>query len=86
MDPYAIIHHPLSTEKSVRLLQAENKLVFVVAPHAARNEIKAAVEQLFKVKVTGVNVLNTARGEKRAYVTLDKGSPAIEVATDLGLM
>ena len=86
MDQTAVIKYPLSTEKSIRLLEAENKLVFVVDMKATKKEIKEAVESMFKVKVLKVNVSISAQGEKRAYVKLPPESPAIDIATDLGLM
>ena len=57
MDPHDIIKYPLSTEKSIRLLEAENKLLFVVDYKATRENIKKAVESMFKVKVVGMNIL-----------------------------
>jgi len=86
MDPHQIISYPLSTERSIRLLEAENKLVFVVQPHATKNDIRQAVEQMFKVKVNTVRTLVTSHGEKRAYVKLMPQFPAIDIATELGLM
>ena len=81
-----IIKHPLSTEKNIRLLEAENKLVFEVELTATRPQIKKAVEELFKVKVSSVNTLVTPTGKKRAYVRLTEEFQALDIATDLGLM
>jgi large subunit ribosomal protein L23 len=81
-----VIRHPLSTEKNIRLLEAENKLVFAVDNKATRTEIKKAVEEMFKIKVSRVNTLTTPHGEKRAYVRLAPEFQAIDIATDLGLM
>ena len=53
---------------------------------STRAQIKKAVEELFKVKVSKVNTVVTAREEKRAYVRLAEGYRAIDIATDLGLM
>ena len=86
MDPHQVIAYPLATERSIRLLEAENKLVFVVNPHVTKVDIKQAVEQMFKVKVNTVRTLITSRGEKRAYVKLMPQFPAIDIATELGLM
>ncbi len=86
MNPYTIIKHPLSTEKSVRLMEAENKLLFVVARNATKKDIKEAMQSIFKVKVEHVNTLMTAKGEKRAYIKLANDNPAIDVATELGLV
>ena len=54
---------PVVSEKSYGLLD-ENKYTFLVAPGANKTEIKIAVEQIFKVHVTGVNTLNR-QGKKR---------------------
>jgi large subunit ribosomal protein L23 len=83
---YSLISHPLSTEKSVRLMQDENKLLFVVAKKATKTTVKEAIEAMFGVKVTKVNLLNTVKSEKRAYVKLSYETPAIDVATELGLI
>lgn len=81
-----IIKHPLSTEKSIRLMESENKLIFVVDRKATKPEIKKEIEELFKVKVTKVNTFISPKGDKRAYVQFDMETPAIDVATQLGLM
>ena len=86
MNAQDVIKHPLSTEKSIRLMEAENKLVFAIAHKAKKQDVKAAVEELFKVKVLKVNTLVTRKGQKRAYVKLSPETPALNVATDLGLM
>ena len=86
MDPYKIIKHPLSTEKSIRLMEAENKLIFVVDNKATKKEIKKAVEEMFKAVVDRVNTFVTQDGEKRAYVKFSAKNPAIDIATQMGLM
>jgi large subunit ribosomal protein L23 len=91
---YDVILRPVITEKSTAATE-HNKVVFVVAPGATKPEIKAAVENLFKVKVTAVNTLNRKgknrrfRGikgrtsdTKRAIVTLAEGQ-RIDVTTGL---
>lgn len=85
-DPYSIIKHPLATEKAIRLMESENKLIFVVDLKARKGEIKKAVEDLFKVKVVNVNTFITSKGKKRAYIKISPETPAIDVATQLGLM
>lgn len=81
-----IIKYPLSTEKSIRLMEAENKLIFAVDQRAKKKEIKQAIEQLFNVKVIKVNTFITPQGGKRAYVKFSADTPAIDIATNLGLM
>lgn len=86
MDVYNIIKYPLSTEKSIRLMEAENKLIFVVNKKATKKEIKKAIEEMFKVGVDDVNIFVDVNGEKRAYVKFSAKTPAIDVATQMGLM
>jgi len=85
MDPYKIIKYPINTEKAVRLMEAENKMLFSVDRKANKNQIKEAIEALFKVKVLKVNTLITLKG-KRAWVKLSPDTPAMDIATKLGLM
>lgn len=81
-----VLRAPHVSEKSSLATDADNQVVFKVAPDADKHEIKAAVESLFKVKVTGVSTLNvkgkTKRfrgrpgkraGWKKAYVSLAEG-------------
>lgn len=86
MDAYNIIKYPLSTEKSIRLMESENKLVFVVNKRATKKEIKKAIEQMFKAEVVSVNTFTNPEGEKRAYVRFSPKNPAIDIATQMGLM
>ena len=85
MDPYKIVKHPLSTEKSIRLMESQNKLIFVVDIDADKGIIKKAIESMFKAKVDSVRTY-ISRGEKRAYIKFVDESPAIDIATQLGLM
>jgi len=84
-NPRDILLRPVVSEKSYGLLD-EGKYTFVVAPGANKTQIKQAVEEVFRVKVTGVNTLNrqgkrrrTRFGwgkrvdTKRAIVTLAEG-------------
>ena len=86
METSNVIKHPLSTEKSIRLMESENKLVFVVDRRATKKEIKKAIEETFKTKVIGVKTLIGTKGEKRAYVKFSAATPAIDIATNMGLM
>jgi large subunit ribosomal protein L23 len=84
-DSYDIVKYPLMTEKAVRLMESENKLIFVVDKKAKKPEIKKAAEEIFKIKVLKVNTL-ILKGKKKAYLKLSPDTPAIDVATQLGLM
>ncbi len=85
-DPYEIIRFPLSTEKSIRQIEFDNKLTFAVHARATKHDVKRAVEELFKVKVIDVNIHNLFIGQKRAYVKLSPDSLASDVSADLGLI
>ena len=61
---YDVVLAPHITEKST-MLSDNNAVVFKVAPGASKPEIKAAVEALFNVKVTGVNTMITKGKTKR---------------------
>lgn len=81
-----VIRRPLDTEKFDRARDAHNQYAFEVDKKATKLEIKQAVENLFKVTVTGVttqvhrgqwkrsgNSLGKAANWKRAIVTLKQG-------------
>jgi large subunit ribosomal protein L23 len=83
MNIYEVIKRPIVTEKGVAKKDNERTLCFQVSPHANKTEVKAAVEQLFKVKVAEVRTVTTVgklrrRGKfsgyrpdwKKAYVRL----------------
>lgn len=84
-NPHDVIVKPVVTEKSMGLME-ENKYTFFVNRAANKIEIKYAVEQLFKVKVTDVRTM-TVKGKlkrqgktqgktpdrKKAIVTLKEG-------------
>ena len=61
---YEIIVRPLITEKSMKLVD-EGKQTFEVKQGANKVEVKKAVEELFKVDVTAVNMMNTQRKRRR---------------------
>ncbi|MCK5770478.1 50S ribosomal protein L23 [Algiphilus sp.] len=84
---HQIIRAPLISEKSNRVAENDQQVVFKVARDATKPEIREAVEKLFDVRVTGVSTLNVKGKTKRfgrstgrrsdwkkAYVTLAEGS------------
>jgi large subunit ribosomal protein L23 len=97
MDPYTVIRRPVVSEKTHRIMSDAadkagevrlNQYTFEVDPRATKSQIKAAVQQLFDVKVTAVNTMNVSgkmkrvgfgpigrsRRWKKAIVTLDQDS------------
>ena len=80
------IKYPLSTEKSLRLMESENKLIFAVEKKATKSDIKKALEEMYKIKIVRVTTQIDPHGIKKAYVKLSEETPAIDLATQLGLM
>jgi large subunit ribosomal protein L23 len=91
---YDVILSPVITEKAT-VAAERNQVMFKVAMHATKPQIKEAVEKLFDVKVKSVNThirvgkMKAARGRrgvqsdvKRAIVTLEEGH-RIDVTTGL---
>ena len=96
---WEILKSPVVTEKSVLLKEATSEegdaqvLTFRVDKKAAKNEIRAAVEEIFGVKVAKVRTVQyegkmKKRGRyegrraswKKAYVTLKAGEPIVDYA------
>ncbi len=69
---YDVIIAPVITEKC-NLLAKAKKRTFKVHPDAGKIEIVNAVEELFKVKVGSVNVMNYQGKAKRAGRTMKMG-------------
>ena len=89
-----IIVRPLVTEKSIKVQDTNNTVVFEVKKGSNKIQVKQAIEEIFKVKVEQVNVVNQKPKAKRmgryegktsairkAYVKLAEGSK-IEILSD----
>ena len=83
---FQVLVAPHVSEKAAVLADANNQYVFKVAVNATKAEVKKSVEQLFKVKVNGVQTLKVKGKVKRnkhglsarptwkkAYVRLEQG-------------
>lgn len=86
MDPWKILRYPYITEKSIALVENENKIVFIVNRKADKKLIKEAFERAFEVTVDKVNVMITLKGEKKAFIKLDPKFKASDVAVKLGII
>ena len=93
MTIHEVIKSPIVTEKAVAKKEAERTLCFEVASRANKTQVKAAVEQLFNVKVADVRTVNQVgklrrRGRfsgyrsdwKKAYVRVKAGQKMPEYA------
>lgn len=87
----SIIVKPLVTEKAIAAGEL-GKYAFIVRKNATKNEVKKAIESLYGVKVTQVNIINKPAkkkrfrnifgkraGYKKAIVTLKKGEKILDV-------
>jgi large subunit ribosomal protein L23 len=83
---YTVLLAPVVSEKSTRIAEEHNQVAFRVIQDATKEEVKAAVEMLFKVEVDAVRILNRKGKEKKfgrtpgrrsdqrkAYVSLREG-------------
>ena len=64
MESHYIIRKPLVTEKGTFAMNEQNRYTFEVDPKATKDDIKGAIETLYKVKVAKVNTLKR-RGKFR---------------------
>lgn len=84
---YQVLLSPHVSEKGTLLAEEQNQHIFRVAGDATKSEVKHAVEELFKVKVEKVRIMNIKGKVKRfggrlgkrsdlrkAYVTLVEGN------------
>jgi large subunit ribosomal protein L23 len=89
--PYEVLKLPVITEKSTHVKENLRTLTFKVARDANKQEIRDAVEKIFKVKVESVRTANfhgkiRRQGRfsgrrpdwKKAYVTLKQGEKMVE--------
>ncbi len=81
-----IVIYPMMSEDTVKLIESENKITFIVNAKASKHDIKRAVEELYEVKVSRVFTLTTPEGKKKAYVKLSPESKASELAVKLGIL
>ncbi len=80
------IKYPLISEDAVTLIEAENKITFIVDRSASKNDIRRAVEELYEVKVDRVNSVLTPDGRKKAFVKLTPDFKASDLAVRLGIL
>jgi large subunit ribosomal protein L23 len=86
MSPEAVVISPLVTEKGTIAGEKGNQVVFRIRPNASKDQVRAVIEDLFKVTVVKVRTANFLGKERRrgrtvgrrpnwkkAYITLKKG-------------
>jgi large subunit ribosomal protein L23 len=76
----------MMTERSVYMIENENKLVFIVDRKANKDDISRAVQLLYGVEAESVNTLITRKSEKKAFVKLKDQYDASDLAIRLGIL
>jgi len=64
-NPIHIVHKPLLTEKTTFASSEQNRHAFIVDTRATKTEIKAAIEELYNVKVEAVATVNRKERRRR---------------------
>ncbi|MFB6265707.1 MAG: 50S ribosomal protein L23 [Candidatus Nanohaloarchaea archaeon] len=85
VEGWDVIKHPHLTEKSMDMVDRENKLTLIVDERSNKDQVQDAVEELFDVEVEKVNTVNRGN-DKKAYVKLAPEHDAMDVATRLGML
>jgi large subunit ribosomal protein L23 len=86
MNPHDVILYPLMTERSVYMIENENKLVFIVKRDATKLDISRAVKILYGVEAESVNTLISRKSVKKAFVKLKEAHDASDLAIKLGIL
>jgi large subunit ribosomal protein L23 len=84
LNPYDVILHPSVTEKTMRIMDENNSLEFMVRRTASKPEIKSAIETLFNCQVATVNTRITKEG-KRAIVKFGGETSAEDIGMRIGV-
>ncbi len=85
-DPWKYLRFAHMTEKSINLIERENKLVFMADTKATKHEIKAALEKTFDVKIDEVKTMIDQKHRKKVFVRLAKEYSAADIAVRLGMI
>lgn len=79
-----VIKRPHITEKSMDLMDFENKMQFVAEPDADKDEIAEEIERAYDAEVADVNTATTMTGEKKATVKFEDEDVAMDIASRMG--
>ncbi|KCZ79370.1 hypothetical protein H312_03239 [Anncaliia algerae PRA339] len=79
-DSASLIKYGINNERTARMMEKDNTLVFACVIEATKPQIKAAVEKLYSCKVKKVRTCITFKGYKKAFVVMQEEGEAIRVA------
>jgi large subunit ribosomal protein L23 len=80
------VQYPLLSEKTVGLIEKENRIIFIVDKTAKKGDIKTAVEKMYGVKVMSINTMVSPKGVKKAYIKLAPEFKATDLAAKLKIL
>ena len=80
------IIYALTTEKSVSMIEKDNKLTFIVEKTATKKDIAQEVKKSYGEGVTNVRMINAFNGNKKAIVKFQRKGAASDVASKLKLI
>ena len=80
------LKYVISTEKAVGKMELQNTLLFVVDKKATKSDIKKEIEETYGVVVDKINVHNSMKGEKRAYIKINEKFRADDIAAKLKMV
>lgn len=81
-----IIINGLNNERAARIMEKDNTLTFRCRNSANKLQIKKAFIELYGETVHKVNVANTVKGYKKAYIRLSQPGAALKVASDANIL
>jgi len=76
----------VNSEKSSRMLERHNKVSLIIDFGTDKEGLLEELKSVYGLKVKGINMMYTAKGKKKAVVTLDKSHTPDEVAGKFGLI
>merc|ERR1712046_261626 len=85
LDRYQILKYPLTTE-SMKKIEENNTLVFIIDVRASKIQIKEAIKKMYDIDTQKINTLIRPDGQKKAYVRLTQDYDALDVANKIGII
>ena len=85
-DPFDTLRFVLMTERAIQIIEAQNKLVFIVDRKSKKEDIKKAVENAFNTQVSKIQTSIDQQARKKAFVKFKKPGEAGEIAIKLGII
>ncbi|PKI83165.1 Rpl25p [Malassezia vespertilionis] len=85
-DAYKVLLFPVNTESAMKKIEEVNTLVFIVARHANKYQIKQALKEAYDVDSAKVNTLIRPDGKKKAFIRLTPDQDALDVSNRIGFI